>query len=496
MSSPLCLCVKLQELFTFTGCSARFTVMKRNTVQIMSDGFTPEQLNDLISCLEQDGHRCSIFEGVRRISSALHDASTKLLLVAPVEKDVHRLREAIHSTSDMTPANIPVIVYLKELSEKAAEELVPEIDDFLLDQLTMQEVCLRVQHLLHRFSKWQDEVDHFNHNLVAYFGRQMFIGRSPAFVAVLEKIPYVAACDATVLLIGDTGTGKEMCARAIHYLSPRMNKPFVPVNCGSIPENLFENEMFGHESGAYTDARQSRRGLIAEAEGGTLFLDEVDSLPLSAQATLLRFLQDREYKPLGAPHCRHADVRLLAASNQDLERKVEEGSLRKDLYYRLKVVSLYLPSLKERAEDIGLLAKHFLERSAREYKRATMRLSREAIKKLSLYNWPGNVRELENVIREAVVLAKRPVLRGADIRLPVEPELAENAVESFKAAKARMIEAFEREYLNHVVAACGGNISHAARSAQKDRRAFFALLKKHGLTSITTSRASATASSL
>jgi DNA-binding NtrC family response regulator len=349
----------------------------------------------------------------------------------------------------------------------------------------MHDMRLRVHHLLERFIKWQDEVDHFNQDLVTYFGKQKFIGKSAAFLAVLEKIPYVAACDATVLLIGDTGTGKEMCARAIHYLGPRMNKPFVPINCGSIPADLFENEMFGHEPGAYTDARHARRGLVAEAEGGTLFLDEVDSLPLSAQAKLLRFLQEREYKPLGSSHSRRADVRLLAASNQELEEKVREGSLRKDLYYRLKVVSLNLPGLNERPEDVLLLATHFLESSAREYKRSAMRFSREVIQKLTSYKWPGNVRELENVIREAVVLAKGPLLRGADIRLPVDPKECPNASapESFKTAKARVIESFERGYLSHVVAASGGNISHAARSAHKDRRAFFALLKKYGLTS-------------
>ena len=462
-------------------------VMKRNTIQIMSDGFTPEQLQELTNSLERNGDACSVFDGVRRMNSVLRDQCTKLLLLATTEKDVHRLRDAIRSSADDRTTNIPIMVYLKQLSGSAAEVLMPEVDDFLFDPLSTDEVSLRVHHLLQRFTRWQDEVDHFKQDLGEYFGMQKFIGRSPAFLSVLEKIPYIAACDATVLLIGDTGTGKEMCARAIHYLSPRADKPFVPINCASIPENLFENEMFGHESGAYTDARQARRGLIAEAECGTLFLDEVDSLPLTAQATLLRFLQDRDYKPLGSSHSKHADVRLLAASNQNLEAKVQDGSLRKDLYYRLKVVSLYLPSLNERREDICLLAGHFLETATRDYKRSAMRLSREAIKKLSLYKWPGNVRELENVIREAVVLAKGPVLRGADIRLPVDPEEEHHTVESFKTAKARIVQSFEREYLSHLVAAAGGNISHAARSAQKDRRAFFALLKKHGLTSVSAS---------
>lgn len=327
-----------------------------------------------------------------------------------------------------------------------------------------------------------NELEQIKQSLVSHFGLGQFIGTAVPFVAAINKIPRLAGCDAPVLLTGETGTGKEMCARAIHYLSPRTNGPFVPVNCGSIPNDLFENELFGHESGAFTDARRPQRGLIAEAEGGTLFLDEVETLPLMAQAKLLRFLQDRQYKPLGSSHYRQADIRLLAASNEDLQRKMQGREFRQDLYFRLRVVSLRLPPLRERQEDVLLLANHFLQSAAKEYGSPAKVFSQEAIQKLSSHAWPGNVRELENVVRQAVVLAEAPLIRGRDVQLL--PDLLCTApvfLEPMKVAKARIIEQFERSYLEEALSASGGNISLAARKVQKDRRAFFALLKKYRL---------------
>jgi two-component system, NtrC family, response regulator GlrR len=316
---------------------------------------------------------------------------------------------------------------------------------------------------------------------------QHIIGKSPAFLSSIEKIPSAAACDVPVLLMGPTGTGKELCARAIHYLSPRADKPFIPVNCGSIPVELFENEMFGHEPGAYTDARKSSHGLIAEAEGGTIFLDEVDSLPLSAQVKLLRFLQDRQYKPLGATHYRRANVRLLAASNQDLQSKMADGTFRQDFYYRLRVVSFTLPPLKDRHGDVLLLANHFLEVAAKEYGGNVKRFSWCANQKLLSYSWPGNARELENLVRQAVVLVDGAVIYADDLNIRAQDETTATVSmpthrEPFKVAKARIVTAFERKYLEDLISYCGGNISKAAREAKKDRRAFFELLRKHNLT--------------
>jgi DNA-binding NtrC family response regulator len=310
-------------------------------------------------------------------------------------------------------------------------------------------------------------------------GLRSLVGESPAFVAEIGKIPRVARCDVGVLISGETGTGKELVARAIHYLSRRSKGPFVPVNCGAIPVDLVENELFGHERSAYTGADSARSGLLEEADGGTLFLDEVDSLAPVAQVKLLRFLQDKELRRLGSTKVRRSDLRVIAATNADVETALEGGRLRRDLYYRLNVVPLTLPPLRRRPEDVPLLARHFLARYGAELGRPDAELSDEAMHALSVHDWPGNVRELEHVIQRALVLSP-PGTIG-----PGEALLSENGDRgrptSFKDAKARVVARFEKGYLERALAAHGGNISRAARSAEKHRRAFFELIRKHGI---------------
>jgi two-component system response regulator GlrR len=451
----------------------------------MSDAFLPEELAGLREYLNKDGYACVTFKGLNGVRAALSDPSTAVLVVKADEVDVSPLIEVLRAE----PGNlfgIPVLACFKQpAAHHKIEMLPPEIDDFLLEPFNRHDTSLRIRRLARRFTGSQDE--QVKLHLLSHFGMQQFIGRSPAFVSALEKIPRIASSDAAVLLVGETGTGKEMCASGIHYLSARADKPLIPVNCGSIPPNLFENEMFGHEPGAYTDARHARRGLIAEAEGGTLFLDEVDSLSLSDQAKLLRFLQDKQYKPLGSSQYRQSDTRVLTASNQRLQDRVRARAFREDLYYRLNVVSLELPALRERREDITLLANHFLEVAGREYNRAASRFSSEALACMTAYDWPGNVRELENTIRQAVVLNEKSVIQASDLKILTPSRPAASApAESFKSAKARVVETFERNYLQELLSACGGNISQAARAARKNRRAFFALLKKHNLTTAPT----------
>jgi two-component system response regulator GlrR len=387
-----------------------------------------------------------------------------------------------HST---TTSRVPVLLCIQHPVLDADEELLlTSVDDFILTPLNLKGLCLRIARLERDFAESCAELEQIKTNLVSHFGMRKFVGASPSFLALIEKLPRVSTCDATVLLTGETGTGKEMCARAIHYLSARANKPFIAINCGSVPAELFENELFGHHPGAFTDARQFQRGLVAEAEGGTLFLDEVNSLAPVTQAKLLRFLQDQQYKPLGASTSFQANVRLIAASNQNLQQLVRERTFREDLYYRLNTVTLRVPTLNERRDDINLLASHFLTVAASEYRRPAARLSRDAIQKLVAYRWPGNVRELENVIRQAVVMSDGPIINAHHLQLSSDLAIHVSPTnESFKAAKARVVEVFERNYLNEVLAACDGNISKAAREAKKNRRTFFALLKKHGLTS-------------
>jgi two-component system response regulator GlrR len=345
--------------------------------------------------------------------------------------------------------------------------------DFLTPPLKAADVLTRIRRLLEQ----GHAEEALTLQLKEKLGLRQLVGESPAFLKEVRKFPLVAKCDASVLISGETGTGKEVCARAIHYLSPRARKPFIPVNCGAIPTELVENELFGHERGAYTGASSTQLGLINEADGGTLFLDEIDSLPLLAQVKLLRFLQEKEYRPLGVSKVCKADVRIIAASNSDFEAAVAGGRIRRDLYYRLNVVLLMLPPLRERPEDIVLLARHFLAKYSSEFDREEAVLSANALRKLQFYEWPGNVRELENAIERAVMLCESREISDAEIVFPTADESA--AQQSFKEAKAKVVSQFEKSYIQHLLTAYQGNITKAAQTACKNRRAFWQLIRKH-----------------
>ncbi|CAN7461893.1 sigma-54 interaction domain-containing protein [Paraburkholderia hospita] len=305
-----------------------------------------------------------------------------------------------------------------------------------------------------------------------------FVGTSPLFAREVAKLPKIATCDSGVLVIGETGTGKEICAQTIHYLSPRWSHPWVAVNCGAIPAELIENELFGHVRGAYTTAQTSRIGLVREAEGGTLFLDDVDTLPLSAQAKLLRFLQEREYRAVGSNTVQRANIRVIAASNRCLAELANCQTFRKDLYFRLNVLNVSLPPLRERREDIPALAMLFVYRFARDFDRRVTALTPDALRSLMNYTWPGNVRELQHVIERAVLMASGPVLAECDIDV-CAPDIVAPIDKSFRAAKSRVVANFERNYLEQLLAEYHGNITLAARAAQKNRRALFELIRKH-----------------
>lgn len=311
-------------------------------------------------------------------------------------------------------------------------------------------------------------------------GLHQLVGKSPNFRVIWERIPVIAKTEAKVLISGETGTGKEICARAVHYLSSRAPKAFVPVNCGAIPENLVENELFGHVRGAFTGASTTQHGLISEAQGGTLFLDEIDSLPSMAQVKLLRFLQEGQYRPLGSTRTLHANVRIIAASNIDLEKAMQAGEFRQDLYYRLNIIPITLPPLRERQEDIPLLARYFLKKYSTEFDRPAQDFSADALQILMLYEWPGNVRELEHIVERTVVLCEHKVIHPADLPLPALGLVA--GTESLQEAKAKVVARFERTYIQNLLRAHRGNISKAARAAQKNRRAFWQLMHKYGIT--------------
>lgn len=303
------------------------------------------------------------------------------------------------------------------------------------------------------------------------------IGKSLSFLEQVNKIPVIAKCDSSVLISGETGTGKELCAQNIHHLSSRSSKPFVPINCGALPVELAENELFGHRKGAFTGAANSNLGLISEAEGGTLFLDEIDSLSPLVQVKLLRFLQERTYRPLGSTKEFQADVRIVAATGMDSELIVKSGKLRTDLYYRLNVIPLRLPPLRERREDVPLLSRFFLIKHSRIVGKEVLDFTPTALQKLVYHDWPGNVRELEHVVERAVVMTDKRIVEEVDISLPHMDRV--NPVEPFKEAKERFIEEFEKAYIEKVLLLCHGNISSAAKLAEKHRRAFWELIRKH-----------------
>jgi two-component system response regulator GlrR len=366
-----------------------------------------------------------------------------------------------------------IVVVIDANQEELTELVRPGIADFIIPPLRDTEVLVRIRRLLNRVRQEHKS----RHALTEKFGLQQLIGTSSTFLSEINKIPVVAKSDISVLISGETGTGKEMVGRAIHYMSPRAGKPFVPVNCGAIPVELLENELFGHERGAFTGASGSRNGLIQEADQGTLFLDEVDCLPLLAQVKLLRFLQDKEYRPLGSTKAIKGDVRIVAASNANLENAVAAGTLRRDLYYRLNVVPIILPPLRERSKDILLLAHHFLAEYSARLNSPAEKFSPEAERKLMLYSWPGNVRELEHVIERVVVLCTQQTIQESDIDFPGENNCL--AQLSFQEMKANVISQFETNYIQNLLIAYKGNISKAAEAAQKERRTFWQLVRKH-----------------
>jgi two-component system response regulator GlrR len=315
-------------------------------------------------------------------------------------------------------------------------------------------------------------------------GRNRLIGRSPQFAKLLSRLQMTSRCDAGVLILGETGTGKEVCAQAIHYSSARSNGPWVAINCAAIPSELVEDELFGHVRGAYTHAGNARPGLVQEAEGGTLLLDEIDSLPLGSQAKLLRFLQEKEFRPVGSSRLQRADVRVIAASNRDLAQSVQKGNFRQDLYFRLNVLTLFVPPLRDRRDDIAALAMAFFDEYRRESGQHLTNISPAALQKLCSHDWPGNVRELKNTLQRAVLIAQGPSLQSCDIELgggSVQELAQADDVNSFRDAKARVVEAFERGYLEQLLLQCDGNISKAARAAKKNRRAFFELLRRYDI---------------
>ncbi len=316
------------------------------------------------------------------------------------------------------------------------------------------------------------------------------VGNSPAIHKMIDMIARVAECDATVLITGESGTGKELVARAIHELSPRKDKELIVVNCPAIPEHLLESELFGHVKGAFTGATQDKKGLFVAANGSTIFLDEIGDIPISIQIKLLRTLQEKEIRPLGATKTISVDARVIASTNQNLEEKITDGSFREDLYFRLNVVTIKVPPLRERREDIPLLALHFLNKYSVQYNKKDLHFAPETIEYLSSRNWKGNVRELENTIKRSVVLATSSTIKPSDISLIGSTRSSyintNNLIEEllskpYNIAKSSILEDFSTKYLINALKKTGGNVSKAAQLSGLERQSFQRLLRKYNI---------------
>ncbi|MCZ7515768.1 two-component system response regulator GlrR [Escherichia albertii] len=305
--------------------------------------------------------------------------------------------------------------------------------------------------------------------------REAIVTRSPLMLRLLEQARLVAQSDVSVLINGQSGTGKEIFAQAIHNASPRNGKPFIAINCGALPEQLLESELFGHARGAFTGAVSNREGLFQAAEGGTLFLDEIGDMPAPLQVKLLRVLQERKVRPLGSNRDIDIDVRIISATHRDLPKAMARGEFREDLYYRLNVVSLKIPTLAERTEDIPLLANHLLRQAAERHKPFVRAFSTDAMKRLMAAAWPGNVRQLVNVIEQCVALTSSPVISDALVAQALEGE--NTALPTFVEARNQ----FELNYLRKLLQITKGNVTHAARMAGRNRTEFYKLLSRHEL---------------
>jgi DNA-binding NtrC family response regulator len=378
-------------------------------------------------------------------------------------------------------ARAPWLCVAEAWRSEAVEALMRAATEFVESPWSRRELGLRLERIVARMlGAGPDGMED------AAIRGLAIVAEAPAFRTVLAEARRAARSGAPLTIQGETGTGKELVARAVHALGPRAKRPFVPVNCGCLPPELVENELFGHEAGAYTGAGSARGGLVQQAQGGTLFLDEVDALPLRAQVALLRFLQEGEVRAIGAGRVQGVDVRVIAASNAPLHELVREGKFRDDLYFRLNVLALEVPPLRERGADVAPLARHFLERFTRAYGLGPIEFAPEAMGWLAAQEWPGNVRQLENQVHRAVLNADGGRIGMAEMRPGAEapergrPDRAEY-LERFVIAKTKAVEAFERHYLTQLMLHARGNVTAAAQFSGKERRALGRLLKRHGL---------------
>jgi len=409
-------------------------------------------------------------EAIDAVKVQVYDLSVVDLQLA--QKDGISVMEEFHQ---ILP-EMPVIILTAYGSiESAVEAMKKGAFSYLTKPFNPGDLLLQIEKALEN-RRLHSEIRRLQGLLEERYEFSNIVAKSEKMEQVLEAVSRIANTESTVYIYGESGTGKELIAKALHLASDRRNKSFVAINCAALPETLLESELFGHEKGAFTGAVRSKKGLFAQAHQGTIFLDEIGDMPLSTQAKLLRVLQERQFYPVGSEKPLEVDVRVIVATNRDLEGQTKQGLFREDLFYRIHVIPIFLPPLRERKEDIPPLVEHFLKKFSQQMRKDIKGLTDTAAQRLMLYDWPGNVRELENTIEYAVAMTHKDTItedlifrtKGAE---PTEPP------KSLKDAR----NAYEKSYLINLLEVCKGNVTQASKLAGKYRSDFYDLLKKHGL---------------
>ncbi len=463
--------------------------MSRARVMVVDD--EPDMVENCARVLQRGGYEVLTATDPRRGLAMLESERPDLLLTDLKMPEVDGM-ELLRRARELDPA-LPVIMITAFATIESAVAAVREgAFDYLPKTFSVDQLQVAVDRAL-RHRGLQHENRNLKNQLTQIYGLENIVGSSPAMARVFELVRKSARSEANILVLGESGTGKELIARAIHANSPRVTKPFVPVDCASMPEQLLESELFGHEKGAFTGAVRTKPGLLEVAHGGTLFLDEIAELPVALQVKLLRALQERQIRRVGGTNLVDVDVRLVSATNRDLREATAKGQFREELYYRVNVIAIQLPALRERAGDVRLLVQAFLKRYGDG---RINEMEDEAMAALDRYRWPGNVRELQNVIERACALAEGEritvrdlpdyVLGGTAAVGAPDPVTAvampdPRADLTLKDAKDRWMGVLEASYLRQILARHGGNISAAAKAAGIDRKTFHRLINKHSL---------------
>jgi DNA-binding NtrC family response regulator len=451
----------------------------------------PDMVDNCARILRRAGYRCLTAIDPHRALTLLESERPDLLLTDLKMPEIDGL-EMLHRARELDPALPVVVVTAYATIESAVAAIKDGAFDYLPKNFSVDQLTLVVERAL-RQRRLALENRHLREQLQTTFALENVIGRSPAMAQVFELVKKAARSEANILIIGESGTGKELIARAVHANSPRAAHGFVPIDCASLPENLLESELFGHEKGAFTGAVRAKAGLMEVASSGTLFLDEIAELPISLQVKLLRALQERQIRRVGGTSLIDVDVRLVSATNRDLREAAARGQFREELYYRVNVIEIRLPPLRERAGDVRLLAHAFLKRYGQG---RVLAYDDAAMAALEAYAWPGNVRELQNVVERACALAEgdavtprdlpdhvrvgaRPVLTPLASPLPADVHVAGAADLGLKEAKERWMAVLEASYLRELLDRHQGNISAAAKAAGIDRKTFHRLINKH-----------------